>query len=161
VSKLPALGPRGEGWVALQFACLAMIGWTGATSPGAPAAPLDGMTFAIGVVLVVAGVAVAAAATLELRRGSALTPMPMPLPASDLIVTGPYALVRHPIYAGLLLGSLGWAVLRASVAAVLATVVLAFILDVKRRREEAWLAARFPDYEAYRRRTAALIPHIY
>jgi len=161
VSKLPALGPRGEGWVALQFACLALIGWTGATSPGAPAAPLDFVLFAIGALLLIAGLAMAAAAILELRRGSALTPMPMPMPASDLVMTGPYALVRHPIYAGLVLASLGWAVLRASPAAVLATVVLALILDVKRRREEAWLVARFPDYQAYRRSTAALIPRLY
>jgi len=161
MSKLPALGPRGEGWVALQFVCLAVIGWTGATSSGAPAAPLDGISFAIGALLVIAGLAVAIAAILELRRGSALTPMPMPMPASDLVVTGPYARVRHPIYAGLVLASLGWALLRASVPAVLATVALALILDVKRRREEAWLAARFPDYEAYRRRTAALVPRIY
>jgi putative ABC transport system permease protein len=45
--------------------------------------------------------------------------------------------------------------------AALAAVLLALVLDLKRRREEAWLLARFEGYEAYRLRTKALVPFVY
>jgi protein-S-isoprenylcysteine O-methyltransferase Ste14 len=39
--------------------------------------------------------------------------------------------------------------------------VLLLFFDLKRRREEAWLEARFADYAAYRARTRRLIPWVY
>ena len=48
-----------------------------------------------------------------------------------------------------------------SVAAGVATLALAVTLDLKRRREELWLAERFEGYAAYRQRTKALIPFLY
>ena len=49
----------------------------------------------------------------------------------------------------------------ASPTALAGTVVLALFFDLKSRREEAWLAAQFDGYEAYRRRTARLLPWVY
>jgi protein-S-isoprenylcysteine O-methyltransferase Ste14 len=78
-----------------------------------------------------------------------------------LIRTGPYRQVRHPIYSGALL-ALAETVLavgewRGVVA--LALVFLAFLRRV--RVEEKQLRAIFPDYDQYRRETAALVPFIY
>lgn len=39
--------------------------------------------------------------------------------------------------------------------------ILFAFFDLKSRREEHWLSAKYPDYEAYRRRTCKLIPFVY
>ena len=79
----------------------------------------------------------------------------------ELITSGPYALVRHPIYTGLLLAIVGCAVARGEWRGVLA-VVLAFVaLWQKLKLEEKWMHAQFGEsYEAYARRTPALLPFL-
>jgi protein-S-isoprenylcysteine O-methyltransferase Ste14 len=69
--------------------------------------------------------------------------------------------VRHPIYLGVLLSALGWALLKASVVALGLAIGLAVLLDLKARREEAWLDERYPDYADYARRTRRFVPGIY
>jgi protein-S-isoprenylcysteine O-methyltransferase Ste14 len=81
--------------------------------------------------------------------------------AASMVATGPYRYVRHPVYAGLVLAALGVGLFRYSPWTVAAAIALFVILDVKRRREEAWLAERYADYSAYRARTRALIPFLY
>jgi len=79
----------------------------------------------------------------------------------ELIVSGPYALVRHPIYTGLLLGLLGSAVARGEWRGLLAVALVFAALWHKLRLEEKWMRAQFGEpYEAYARRVAALVPHI-
>ena len=78
-----------------------------------------------------------------------------------LVRGGPYALVRHPIYAGLIIGALGWALLTNSLAALALAVVLLVFFDIKARREERQLAARFPGYAAYQRRVRKFFPFLY
>jgi protein-S-isoprenylcysteine O-methyltransferase Ste14 len=74
------------------------------------------------------------------------------------VQTGAYGLVRHPIYGGLILGSAGWGLARASPGTLVLTGVLAGFFELKSRREEAWLGERFAEYAAYRARTPRLIP---
>jgi len=79
----------------------------------------------------------------------------------ELIQRGPYRVVRHPIYSGLLLMILGTAILIGQVGGF---VVLAFCfcgLWVKLKREEALLNKHFPEYPAYKSRTTALVPFIW
>lgn len=79
----------------------------------------------------------------------------------ELVVAGPYALARHPIYTGLLAMLLGTAVAYAEPEAVGAFVVALVVFYVKSRREEALMTRHFPDaYPAYRRRVKALIPYL-
>ncbi|HUZ13590.1 MAG TPA: isoprenylcysteine carboxylmethyltransferase family protein [Caulobacteraceae bacterium] len=77
-----------------------------------------------------------------------------------VIDTGPYRLVRHPIYTGLLFSTVVWAVQIAEPAALLgvAFAILAFWL--KARLEERFLARELGQdaYAAYRRRTPMLVP---
>lgn len=79
----------------------------------------------------------------------------------ELIRTGPYGWVRHPIYAGLLLGFFGSAVALGEwrgLAAV-ALVTVAFMLKI--RLEERWMIETFGDaYRRYRSEVRALIPFI-
>jgi protein-S-isoprenylcysteine O-methyltransferase Ste14 len=79
-----------------------------------------------------------------------------------LIRSGPYALVRHPIYAGVLLAMLGTA-LAVGEARGLVAVVLALIAWVRKSRiEEEWLLRHFgEEYTRYRHEVKALIPLVY
>jgi len=79
----------------------------------------------------------------------------------ELITTGPYALVRHPIYTGLLLGFIGCAVARGEWRGLLAVALVFVALWRKLRLEEKWMRAQFgASYETYARRVAALVPYI-
>ena len=76
-----------------------------------------------------------------------------------MVRSGPYRIVRHPIYSGLLLAFLGTAVARGDCQALLAVplVLVAFLRKI--RLEEQWMAEQFPgDYPNYRATVAALIP---
>jgi protein-S-isoprenylcysteine O-methyltransferase Ste14 len=79
----------------------------------------------------------------------------------ELITSGPYALVRHPIYTGLLLAFIGSAVARGEWRGLLAVALVFGALWNKLRLEEKWMRAEFGEsYEAYSRRAAALVPYI-
>lgn len=80
-----------------------------------------------------------------------LTPFPKPLEHGRLEVGGVYGRVRHPIYGGLILLGLGWSIITSPLALVL-TVALVPVLEVKSRLEESMLEQRFPGYAAYRSR---------
>ena len=78
-----------------------------------------------------------------------------------LIRTGPYARLRHPIYSGVLLALAGTALAVGEWRAVIA-LGLVFVAFLRRVRvEEEHLRKIFPDYDRYRRETAALIPFVY
>jgi protein-S-isoprenylcysteine O-methyltransferase Ste14 len=80
----------------------------------------------------------------------------------ELVMTGPYAIVRHPIYAGLMLALIGSALARAEWRGILAVVIAFLALWRKLRLEERWMQEQFgPAYEAYRQRVAALIPFLF
>jgi len=157
-TRLPALGPRGEGWVLLQGILLATIAAAGTIGPAWEGSARSA-TSAAGVGLLAAGAILLGRGILDLREN--LTPLPHPRADARLVETGAYRLVRHPIYGGLVLGAAGWGLLSASPAAMLGAGVLLVFFDLKSRREEAWLAERFPDYPAYRSRTRRLIPWTY
>ena len=77
----------------------------------------------------------------------------------ELIDTGPYALVRHPIYTGLLVAIFGSAVACGEWRGVLAVVISYAALWRKLRLEERWMTERFGErYAAYSRRVPALVP---
>lgn len=79
----------------------------------------------------------------------------------ELIVGGPYALVRHPIYTGILTGFVGSAIALGQVRGLIAFVLIALALWAKLRMEERWMRSQFgTTYEAYSRRVRALVPFV-
>lgn len=79
----------------------------------------------------------------------------------ELITSGPYALVRHPIYTGLLLGFVGSAVARGEWRGLLAVALVLGVLWHKLRLEEKWMRQQFGEpYEAYARHVSALVPYV-
>ncbi len=145
---LPSLGPRGEGWVLLQGVLLVLIGAAGALGARWPVGWRTGRVVGA-VALGLAGMSLAVAGFAHL--GSQLTPFPKPVERGLLKQVGVYRLVRHPIYGGVLLLVVAWS-LGTSPLALIPTGLLALLFEGKRRREEAWLVERYPEYEEYRRR---------
>jgi len=77
----------------------------------------------------------------------------------ELVDTGPYALVRHPIYTGLLLAFIGSAVAWGEWRGVLAVLIAVVSLWRKLRLEERWMTERFGErYRAYCEQVPALVP---
>lgn len=150
---------RGGWWVVAQLVMFVAayfipdrFGWTVPwTSPD--------LATGAGVVLLAAGVLLFVIAALTL--GPALTPFPRPNEAGVLRTGGVYAIVRHPIYTGVLLAAFGWSLTHHSVVGLGFDVLLFFFFDRKSAREERWLVERYPDYGSYRQRVRKLIPGIY
>ncbi|MEW6420371.1 MAG: isoprenylcysteine carboxylmethyltransferase family protein [Deinococcota bacterium] len=147
---------RGEGLVAAQLLLLAGIAVLPLLRP-APQLPPALRRF--GTLCMVAGGGLALWSGQSL--GHNLTPLPEPKTDGALIQSGPYALARHPLYGGLLLASVGWALQRGHREALELSVLLAGLLEIKTREEERRLTRRFPGYPAYRRRVRKLIPGVY
>lgn len=156
MTRLPSLGPRGEGWVLIQGVLLVVVAAAGWSLGPDWSGPLRLAGAVVGIVLITGGIVLAFRGAVDL--GGALTPLPRPRGGAELVETGAYAFVRHPIYGGLILAAFGWAIVQASIVAVALAVVLAAFLRVKSSREEAWLKQRFPAYAAYQARTRRLIP---
>ena len=150
--RWPSLGPRGEGWVAIQFALIGAVvagGFFGDHWPW-PVKLFGGALLFLGLLFAVAAVR---------SLGRSMTPLPRPLAEGELVVGGPYAIVRHPVYSGLVAAAAGGAVLCSSWWSLGAALLLLVFLHLKAAREEAWLVARYPAYPDYARRVRRrLIP---
>jgi len=163
MSRIPSLGTRGEGWVALQTAALFLV-IVGARFGPTVSIPSPGVVSAlasVGSLFLGIGLAFLAAGAYTLARAGAFTVYPRPVEAGQLVETGVYRVLRHPVYSGLIFASLGAGLTQLSPVALIGAVLLFPILDLKRRREEEWLTERYPGYAAYRTRTKALIPRLY
>lgn len=114
----------------------------------------------IGFVLTACGLAF----TIWARRvlGTNWSAMPVLKNDHELIQGGPYRLVRHPIYTGLLLAIFGSCLAGGRLWNLCLFVMAAILLIAKLKAEEALLARRFPEtYPHYRRRVKALVPFLY
>lgn len=111
----------------------------------------------IGFALVVSGAALAIGSrTLLGRNWSATVQLKQ---EHQLVTSGPYRWIRHPIYTGLLLLFLGNAVMVGDWRGLLAVAIVFVSFWRKFRLEESWLAAHFGEaYRLYQARTKALIP---
>jgi protein-S-isoprenylcysteine O-methyltransferase Ste14 len=93
--------------------------------------------------------------------GKNLTPLPYPIEDGELVTTGIYQLVRHPLYSGVILGCLGMTIFWESVSHLILTIVLLIFLDIKARKEEVFLMEKYVNYSEYQQRVKKLIPGIY
>ena len=122
--------------------------------PMGPAAAYTGLA------LTVAGLGFALWARIAIGRnwGGAITVQE----GHKVIRNGPYAVVRHPIYAGFMLATLGTAIVFGQVAGLISTALVVLCWGYKGRLEEHFLIEQFgPEYEQYRRDVKALIPGVW
>jgi protein-S-isoprenylcysteine O-methyltransferase Ste14 len=118
-------------------------------------APLAGL---VGLTLCTLGVALAVWARLHLGRNWG---PPMSHKADpELVTSGPYALIRHPIYTGFILAALGSAIGENPFWFLLLIVFGGYFI-ASARREEKLMIEQFPDrYPAYMARTHMLLPFV-
>jgi protein-S-isoprenylcysteine O-methyltransferase Ste14 len=118
----------------------------------------DAVLEGIGLGLFLLGLAVAVWARIYLggNWGMPMTRKDNP----ELVTTGPYHLIRHPIYSGILLAMIGTAI-AVSVYWLIAAVVIGGYFIYSATVEERYMAERFPDtYPGYKRSTKMLVPFL-
>jgi protein-S-isoprenylcysteine O-methyltransferase Ste14 len=105
--------------------------------------------------LIVAGSFVMLTSLLVLRRAFSVTPQ-----ARHLVTTGPYSIVRHPMYIGGIAVSLGLALLVDSPQAVGLFIIGGCLQIWRARYEERLLEVSFPQYSQYKKRVGRFIPRL-
>ena len=119
--------------------------------------PRSALSYRVGLAVLIVGLAFSVWARVHLGRnwsGNVTVKE-----EHELIRTGPYRYVRHPIYTGILTGALGTAICSGTLRAVLGLVIIAAAFIVKLRAEERFMRETFPgQYEKYREQVPALLP---
>lgn len=91
-----------------------------------------------------------------------LSPFITPVSSNQLVTSGVFNIVRHPLYTGLIALCLGISITSNSVDRTVLTIILAYFLDKKADKEEIYLYTLHPiTYEVYAAQTKKLIPTIY
>lgn len=142
------------GLVALQFGLIALVAFL----PYGSLWDRTQVVMTVGFVMIFAGVVIALVAIAGLGR--TLTASPVPKAGGELVTSGVYAWVRHPIYTGIILATLGLALIGASVGHLIAAAALIGLLMVKSRLEERMLFGQYRAYGAYAARVGRLVPGI-
>jgi protein-S-isoprenylcysteine O-methyltransferase Ste14 len=106
--------------------------------------------------LMIGGFAFAIWSALSLGRSISILPE-----ARQLIIRGPYSFMRHPIYLGEMVGVAGVALLYSTPWALLIFVLQCVFQFLRMTNEERILLRVFPEYAAYKERTARLVPGVY
>ena len=150
-------------WIGAQLAMFA-VGLAG----GAIEFLIVGRGYAVlsGIVSTLAGMFVLGLAAVILSKSardldSNLTAAPTPVDNGQLIDSGIYSHVRHPMYSGVLVWMLGWSVVFGSWLALAVTVLLIPFLFAKSSHEEKLLRERYSGYVAYAKRVRRrFIPYL-
>jgi protein-S-isoprenylcysteine O-methyltransferase Ste14 len=113
-----------------------------------------------GLIITIAGLALAVWARFQIGRNwSGLIEVKE---GHKLMQTGPYAIVRHPIYSGFMLATLGTAIAFGEISGLLAFLMIFLAWSYKARLEETAMIEHFgAEYENYRRKIKGLIPFLW
>lgn len=137
----------------------ALLAWTTAHRGwlGYPFVPISAATEWIGAAVTVAGLLFAVWARRKL--GGNWSAMVTLKEGHELIRSGPYRRIRHPIYSGILLAFLGTAIAIGRIVGLIALAIVWASFWMKARREESFLAQEFgAQFEAHRKRTGMFLP---
>lgn len=113
----------------------------------------------LGVILLATGIAFAIWARRHLGRNWSGTPSIKE--GHELVTSGPYHFLRHPIYTGMILALLGSSLVNG-VSWIIAFVIVTIFFLFRIRTEERYMMQLFPDkYPEYKKRTKALVPLVW
>lgn len=141
---------KGKRLVFLQFALIVVL----ALFPDS--ATVDRRLSIGGTVLLALGLIILFAGFKGL--GKSLTANPVPNEDGVLVTTGIFSIVRHPVYLGLLITTLGLVVSSGVWSQIIVWIALAILLTYKMRWEEALLSKKYKNYSQYMSKVPALIP---
>lgn len=148
---------RGEGWVVAQGALL--LAYLVVPSLGVWPWPVRLLASLVGVPLLVVGAVFVGYGLTGLGRS--LSPFPKPKEDGNLVTDGIYGCVRHPIYGGLVMAAVGFALITGSIGRLLLAALLLGFFAAKSDVEERWLRERYPDYADYQARVRRMLPGIW
>lgn len=141
---------KGKRLVFLQLALIIVLALFPDSANVEPALEYVGIVLiGVGLVLVFAGFR---------GLGKSLTANPVPIEDGKLVTTGIFSIVRHPIYLGLLIVTLGLVVSSGVWAQIIVWAALAVLLNYKMRWEEVMLSKKYKGYAQYMATVPALIP---
>ncbi len=142
--------------MALQFVLLGVL----LTAPRLPQ-PYGTLTPVISLVgLALMGIAGLLLLISFAALGNSLTASPLPKQRGQLVTTGLYAHVRHPIYSALLLLSLGVVLDAGWWPQLVVALMLFLLLRIKAQFEETLLRKAYPKYAAYAAKTPMFFPRL-
>jgi protein-S-isoprenylcysteine O-methyltransferase Ste14 len=141
--------------VTIQFILLAVIFFL---PVNAPDASTPSWILELGSFLVWPGLGIVLVSIFKL--GQSLTASPIPKEGSELKTDGLYKWIRHPIYTGFILTTLGLALEVGSVGKLFFVGGLIVLFNYKAKWEEAFLLARYPEYRTYMSKTGRFVPRL-
>jgi protein-S-isoprenylcysteine O-methyltransferase Ste14 len=113
----------------------------------------------LGLMIVAAGVTLAIWARRHL--GTNWSGVPSLKKRHELVATGPYSAVRHPIYTGIMFGMLGSTLVLGTVGSLAVLVLASLVVAVRVHQEEGLMVSQFGEaYEEYRKKTRTIVPWI-
>ncbi len=155
-------GRKGEHLVALQFVILILFIVLPEWTPGSGGMLQESTTMIRVTVLALCcttALVLGGMGSHNLKKY--VTPLPYPVDHSELVQTGIYSLVRHPLYSSQLVAGFGWTVYTLSVSHLILLAAAFFFFNYKAGKEEGWLTERHPEYREYAVRVKKFIPWVY
>eukprot|EP01025_Chloroclados_australasicus_P047343 TRINITY_DN5286_c0_g1_i1.p1 TRINITY_DN5286_c0_g1~~TRINITY_DN5286_c0_g1_i1.p1 ORF type:complete len:252 (-),score=35.20 TRINITY_DN5286_c0_g1_i1:250-1005(-) len=133
-------GKRGEGFFLGQVLILALIFF--------PPFQIQGLMDIFSILLMITGLVSVWLAVFNL--GQSLSPFPVPRKRNKLVTTGIYGIVRHPMYAGVLMVCTGLSLYTGGETRLLLSFLLAYLFNQKAKLEEKYLLEKYPtEYKEY------------
>ncbi|MEK9536280.1 MAG: isoprenylcysteine carboxylmethyltransferase family protein [Aquiluna sp.] len=152
------MNQKSRGWfyVVLQFLLIFLLVLSPRMdSPYGGASEVIGL---VGLALIVTGSAVLLFSFLKL--GNSLTALPIPREQGQLVTTGLYSRVRHPIYFGLLVMGFGVILDAGYWPQIIVYMLLYALLNTKAEFEESLLREKYPQYKQYAEKTPRFFPRL-
>jgi protein-S-isoprenylcysteine O-methyltransferase Ste14 len=148
LSRIDSNTSVGVGWVIAQgilfgIFLLALIA-------GETVSDVPGLLFAqiVGLIVAVAGSVLSVWSLMQ--HGWQVSPFPRPVDGAVLVETGPYRYVRHPMYSGIVVFTLGVGLAYANPVAILSSITFLVFFMAKTGREEEMLVEQVDGYRSYR-----------